>query len=105
MKQIRAVIGETERRIAEHCSEFPEYDCLLSIPGFGPDVSARVLGAIGDPLRFTSARQVLKLAGLDLSADRSGKTSDGATPVISKRGKADLRYALYQAALIAKGSI
>jgi hypothetical protein len=41
------------------------------------------------------------MAGLDLSADRSGKTSNTATPVISKRGKADLRYALYQAALIA----
>ncbi len=33
--------------------------------------------------------------------DRSGKTSDRAAPVISKKGKADLRYALFQAALIA----
>ena len=41
------------------------------------------------------------MAGLDLSADRSGKTSDTATPVISKKGKADLRYALYQAAFVA----
>jgi len=40
------------------------------------------------------------MAGLDLAADRSGKRSD-ATPVISKKGKADLRYGLYQAALIA----
>jgi hypothetical protein len=40
-------------------------------------------------------KQVLKLAGLDLSADRSGKTSYSATPVISQKGKADLRYALY----------
>jgi hypothetical protein len=43
----------------------------------------------------------LKLAGYDLSADRSGKNSDKAIPKISKRGKADLRYALYQAAFIA----
>ena len=41
------------------------------------------------------------MGGLDLSADRSGKSSDKAIPEISKRGKADLRYALYQAALIA----
>ena len=41
------------------------------------------------------------MAGLDLCANRSGKTSNSATPVISKQGKADLRYALYQAALIA----
>jgi len=74
---------------------------LLSIPGFGPDVAARVLGAIGDPFRFENGRQVLKLAGFDLSAKRSGKSSESVIPVISKKGKADLRYALYQAALIA----
>ncbi len=32
---------------------------------------------------------------------RSGKSSKRAVPVISKKGKADLRYALYRAALIA----
>jgi len=41
------------------------------------------------------------MAGFDLSASRSGKRSDNVVPVISKKGKADLRYALYQAALIA----
>ena len=81
--------------------EFSEYECLLSIPGFGPDVSSKVLGAIGDPFRFQNGKQVLKLAGLDLNAERSGKSSELARPVISKKGKADLRYALYQAALIA----
>jgi hypothetical protein len=38
--------------------EFAEYECLLSIPGFGPDVSAKVLGAIGDPFRFQNGKQV-----------------------------------------------
>jgi len=101
LKQIREMIKETEDKIEEICEEFPEYPCLLTIPGFGPDVSSKVLGAIGDPDRFENGKQVLKLAGLDLSADRSGKGSDKAIPQISKRGKADLRYALYQAALIA----
>ena len=59
------------------------------------------MGAIGDPFRFQSGAQVLKLAGYDLSAERSGKSSQSAIPVISKKGKADLRYALYQAAFIA----
>jgi transposase len=100
LQQIHTMILETDGKIAEVCRRFPEYPCLLSIPGFGPDVSARVLGAIGNPHRFENHRQVLKMAGLDLSADRSGKRTDG-TPVISKRGKADLRYGLYQAAFIA----
>jgi transposase len=101
LRQIREIIKETEDKIEELCKEFPEYHSILTIPGFGPDVSAKVLGAVGDPDRFLNGKQVLKLAGFDLSADRSGKNSDKAIPEISKRGKADLRYALYQAALIA----
>jgi len=101
LKQIREAIKETEQKIEELCERFLEYEYLLTIPGFGPDVSAKVLGAIGEPERFDNGRQVLKLAGLDLSADRSGKDSDKAIPEISKRGKAELRYALYQAAFIA----
>ncbi len=101
LKQIRQSLGETEAQIKEVCVGFPEYSYLLTIPGFGPDISSKVLGAIGDPFRFKVGDQVLKIAGLDLCADRSGKRSDGVVPVISKSGKADLRYALYQAALIA----
>ena len=43
------MIQETDKRIAEVCMRFPEYPFLLSIPGFGPDVSAKVLGALGNP--------------------------------------------------------
>jgi len=101
LRQLREMIKETEDKIEELCRQFPQYQYLLTIPGFGPDISAKVLGAIGDPDRFQNGKQVLKMGGLDLSADRSGKNSDKATPEISKRGKSDLRYALYQAAFIA----
>jgi transposase len=101
LRQIRELIKETEEKILGLCKLFPEYSYILTIPGFGPDVSAKVLGAIGEPDRFQNGKQVLKMGGLDLSADRSGKDSDKAIPEISKRGKADLRYALYQAAFIA----
>jgi transposase len=100
VRQLHTTIRETDKLIAEVCRRFPEYAFLLTIPGFGPDISAKVLGAIGNPHRFENHRQVLKTAGLDLSADRSGKRTD-VTPVISKKGKADLRYGLYQAAFIA----
>lgn len=100
LRQLHSVIRETDTRIASICGRFPEYPFLLTIPGFGPDISAKVLGAIGNPHRFENHRQVLKTAGLDLSADRSGKRNN-TTPVISKRGKADLRYGLYQAAIVA----
>jgi transposase len=101
LEHTRDAIRATEEKIEGICLQFPEYHYLLTIPGFGPDVSSKVLSAIGNPFRFTTGAQVLKMAGLDLSADRSGRGSDAATPVLSKKGKADLRYALYQAALIA----
>ena len=100
VRQVREMIGQTDEKIALVCKEVPGYANLLSIPGFGPDISAKVIGALGDPSRFANHRQVLKLAGLDLSGDRSGKRND-VPVVISKRGKADLRYGLYQAALVA----
>jgi transposase len=52
-------------------------------------------------LRFDSGNQLLKTADYDLGAERSGKKSDKAVPVISKRGNSELRYALYQAAHVA----
>ena len=98
LRQIRIVIGDRISRFRSLCQQFSEYEYLLSIPGFGPDVSSKVLGAVGDPFRFQNGQQVIKMAGLDLSAKRSGKKAESARPVISKKGKADLRYALYQAA-------
>jgi transposase len=101
LQQMKESIGAIDDHIKDICLGFPEYSYLLTIPGFGPDVSSKVLGAIGNPFRFDNGKQVLKLSGYDLSANRSGKTSDSAVPVISKRGNAYLRYALYQAAFIA----
>ena len=101
LNYIRESIRDVDEKIKEICLTFPEYNCILSIPGFGPDVSAKVLGAIGNPFRFNNHRQVLKLAGMDLNANRSGNNSENVTPKLSKNGKADLRYALYQAAMIA----
>jgi len=94
-------IKQTDAKIKSICIDMPEYACLLSIPGFGPVISGMTLGAIGDPHRFSSGKQLLKMVGLDLSASRSGKSSDNAITKISKKGTAELRYGLYQAAMVA----
>jgi transposase len=104
LRKVRDIKHDLEHQLKNVCRNFAAYQCLLSIPGFGPIVSAMVLAAIGDPHRFTSRKQVLRLAGLDLSASRSGKQSNSAVPVISKQGKAALRYALVQAALVSSYS-
>lgn len=94
-------LHETTERIRKVAEKTDYYDRLLTIPGFGPYVSALVISVIGNPFRFANHKKLLRIAGLDLSASRSGKTSNTAVPVISKRGNADLRYGLYQAAQVA----
>jgi len=104
LQDTRAAIQELDTVILTLCSGIEEYPYLLSIPGIGPDTASKILAYVSDPNRFDHAKQVIKLAGFDLSASRSGKPSAKATPVISKRGQADLRFALCQAALVASTS-
>jgi len=105
LKQVRQQLKDTETALNDVALEFAEYDYLLTIPGFGPYISARVLASIGDPFRFKSRKQLIKMVGYDLCANRSGKTSDKAVPVISKKGNSELRYALYQAAKVATARV
>lgn len=100
LKGVRETISETDKRIKQISEQIPEYKYLLSMPGFGPTVSAVFLAAIGNATYFEDRRQVLRLAGFDLCAARSGKKSEKVKPVISKQGKASLRYALVQAAIV-----
>jgi transposase len=101
LKEVRRQLKEIAGQMEDICLEFAEYSWLLTIPGFGPYIAARVLASIANPWRFDSSNQVLKMAGYDLSANRSGQKSNKAVPVISKRGNSELRYALYQAAHVA----
>lgn len=101
LKRTKTLLGKIEQELEKECSKLKDYNYLLSIPGFGPTIATMVLGAIGDPQRFENGRQLLKLAGLDLSANRSGQSSAFAKAKISKKGKTELRYALYHAAFTA----
>jgi transposase len=100
-KVVTESIKNVKTQIEKISRSCEEYAHLQTIPGLGPYVSAVVLAAIGNPHRFENVQQLKRLAGFDLNASRSGKRSGSAVPVISKKGKGDLRYALYQAALVA----
>jgi transposase len=73
-------------------------DYILSIKGVGIVTAAGILGEMGDPSRFTSWKQVRKLAGLNLVEDSSGKHQG--KKIVSKRGRPSLRSYLYQVALV-----
>jgi len=100
-RRSKTLLEAVEKKLEKERVKFSGYKYLLSIPGFGPAIATMILGAIGDPNRFENGRQVLKLAGLDLSASRSGQSAMNVRARISKKGKAELRYALYHAAFTA----
>ena len=100
-KSVEEQLASVMDQVKAVCNRLPAYKLLLTIPGFGPYIAPLVLSALANPMRFKSRKQVIRLAGLDLNASRSGKKSKEKVPVISKRGDAELRYGLYQAALIA----
>jgi len=71
---------------------------MLGIKGIGVVSAASFLGEVGDPLRFSNARQIANYAGYNLTEDSSGKNKSGTC--ISKRGRSRLRSVLYKMALV-----
>jgi transposase len=76
-------------------------DKLLSVKGIGIITATMFLGEVGDPLRFTNARQISNYAGYNLTEDSSGTNKSGTC--ISKRGRKQLRSVLYQMAFTMVG--
>lgn len=73
-------------------------EILLSVPGIGIVSAASFLGEIGNPKRFSSPKQIIRLAGYNLVENSSGKIKSKTT--ISKRGRKILRSILYKIALV-----
>ena len=72
----------------------PEANFLLSVKGIGTLSGATILAEIGDPKRFRNARQLVKLAGIQPTPNRSGRQQRSPTPM-SHQGRPRLRSALY----------
>lgn len=72
-------------------------DFLLSIKGIGVVTLAVCIGELGDPIRFDIPRQMSRMAGYSPVEDSSGKNRSRTK--LSKRGRKNLRSALYQMAL------
>lgn len=92
-------IKKTEEAMGQHLEATGLASYLLSIPGVGVVTAAGFLGEIGDPTKYQHWRQIQKLAGYNLTAQKSGQKQKAKT-TISKRGRPGLRNLLYQASLI-----
>lgn len=88
---------ELWKQIQELCAKMPETKLLLAIKGIGLTTVAGFLAEVGDIRRFDSPKEVIKLAGLNLRENSSGKHKGKTT--ITKRGRARLRKVIFKAVI------
>jgi transposase len=85
--QIQAATAELTRLVP-----LSPFRTLLTAPGWGAVRAGNYGGALGDPTRFTTSRQVYRTAGLNpIQYESAGKRRD---TVISREGSVELRRAL-----------
>ena len=99
IKNLKSKLACINKKLKYYLDKIEYSKYLLSIPGVGIVTAAGFLGEIGDISKYTSAKEIIKLAGLNLVEISSGEKK-GAKK-ISKRGNSILRCLLYQCAVVA----
>lgn len=84
-------------KLISDASTLPSFEILLSIPGIGRNIAARLIAEMGDISRFNNARALIAYAGLNPKINQSGD-KDGTHLAISKKGNRHLRCLLFLAA-------
>ncbi|OCA98105.1 IS110 family transposase [Clostridium beijerinckii] len=92
VKGLDKAIEKAIKRIDNH-----EFQCLLSIPGIGPVLTAGIISEIGDITKFNNQGCVAKYAGLTWRKKQSGNFTADNT-FLTKTGNKYLRYYLLEAA-------
>ena len=82
--------------LEEKVKEVPNVEKLLAIKEIGLSTMTGFVAEVGDIRCFTDAKQIQKLAGLEIVKKSSGKKKG--QPRISKRGRRKLRRTMYESA-------
>ena len=94
---IRKQTKDIEKLLESLLEEHEEAEYILSMPEIGVVTASEIIGETGGLNNYNNAKQLIKLAGLNLYELSSGKHFG--CKRITKRGRAALRHILYQAAL------
>jgi len=95
-KECLAILRKREELIQQMVklsTDRKEYKVLISFPGIGENTAVRLIGEIGDLMRFNNAKQLNAYAGIDIRRFQSGKLFY--KDKINKRGNSHLRKILY----------
>lgn len=95
---IQLKFEELDSKIESLLDEIPGVPQMLAIQGVGRDTVAGFFAEVGDLNDYTHPRQIIKLAGLSLKENTSGKHKGKTT--ITKRGRKKLRALLFRVCMI-----
>ncbi|NTZ17416.1 IS110 family transposase [Paenibacillus sp. JMULE4] len=87
-------LESTMQKVMEILEKIPGAAHMLSIPGVGEVTVAGFLAEVGDLNKYDHGQQIIRLAGLNLKENSSGKRK-GKTG-ITKRGRSRLRALLFR---------
>lgn len=96
-------VAAIDAKLGEWVMASPEAKRLMTIPGVGVAAAAALMAAIGDISRFSSPRKLVAYLGLDAKVRQSGEEA-AKHGRISKRGNAQARAVLVEAAWVAARS-
>jgi transposase len=93
-------IAPLDNELRAYARRQPGCKALLALYGVGPLTSVTILAELGDPSRFSSSREAVRYAGLDITVHQSDQRR--APGHLSRQGPPALRWALFEAAQCAR---
>jgi transposase len=89
-----------EKELRAYARQQPGCKALMTHYGIGELTAVTILAELGDCTRFSSSRQAVRYAGMDITVYQSDQRR--APGHISRQGPPALRWALYEAAQVAR---
>lgn len=94
VKLMQAQLDELTAQLTVLAKKMTDYEYLTSVPGIGDVTVVELLSEVGSLTQYAHPRQLIKLAGLTLRENSSGKQTGQKR--ISKRGRRKLRALLFR---------
>jgi transposase len=97
---LEAQIAPLDKQLRAYARRQAGCKALMAHYGIGELTAVTILAELGDCTRFSSSRQAVRHAGLDITVYQSDPRR--APPHLSRQGPPALRWALYEAAQVAR---
>ena len=95
-----AQLAPLDQQLRAYAKRQPGCRALMRHYGIGPLTSITILAELGDARRFSSSREAVRYAGMDITVHQSDARR--APGRLSRQGPAALRWALFEAAQCAR---